>query len=233
MLKYPITNKRVNIVLDELADEYKNLLVEAVLVQQNEFNTENISLSEIVKIDMELKERLKNRSRNHRINKISYITTMIGIIYSLIGVMFLTITPLNGTFHDSAYFPISIICIFVGFIVAIIGLMVKVLSHNKITAIKKKIAMDYEVQIINTWRIVEELIRQIAPRNDVMSLRSMINYLEQSSIITKEDIKIIYSLMHCRNDIMHNSLKEKTDTEEVRILLDRAHELVRKLSNVI
>ncbi len=231
-MKYQISNKKVNYILDELADEYKNLLIETALNQRQELDVENISISDITKIDIETKERLKNRSRNNRINRISQLISSLGLIYSLFGLMLIMVSEAGSDLTDNPLSTIAIICVFLGFIIAIVGLMTKMLLNKK-SQISKKTIMDYEIQIINKWRIVEGIIYQISPQNDKLSLRSMLNNLEQSKIISKEDAKLLNSLMHYRNRILHNPPGEVKYNDEIKNLLDDVQELIDKLSTIL
>ncbi|MBO7245284.1 MAG: hypothetical protein J6V56_00800 [Clostridia bacterium] len=232
-MKYQITNKKLNIVLDELADEYKNLLIEAALNQKNEIQLENINISDITKIDIDIKERLKNRTRNHKINRISDSTTLLGMLYSLFGLVLISIASTEDTLIDSQLYPIAIICVFFGFIIAIVGMMIRLFMNSKNSKNKNRIIMDYEFQIISTWRTIEGLVYQVSPQNDELSLRSMLNNLEQSNIISKTDIKTLNTLMYYRNKILHNTSKKiEYSAEEIKHLLDKAQEIIIKLSNI-
>lgn len=232
-MKYQISNKKVNIILDELADEYKNLLIETALNQKQEFDVENITISDITKIDIETKERLKNRNRNNRVNRISQLISLLGIIYSLFGLMLIIISEVGNNFFDSSLSSVAVIFVFLGFIITVMGLMTKMLLNNKRSKIRQKVTMDYEIQIINKWRIIEGIICQITPNNDKLSLRSMINNLEQSRIISKEDLKILNSLMSYRNKILHNAPGKIEYNDEIKILLENAQELIDKLSRIV
>lgn len=236
-MKYTIRNKRINAILDEFADEYKNLLVEAVLTQEQDFDIDNINISEIAKIDIEVKERLKNRGKNKKINKISRMIYSLGIVYSLFGLMLIIISEADKGYANNPWSNVAIICVFLGLITAIIGLMTKVILRSKETHIRKRSIVDYEIQIINKWRILEGIIYEIFPKNDKLSLRSMLSSLEQTKIISKEDYKTLNSLMYYRNKILHTPPgKVKCDEithEEIRSLLNAAQDLIDKLSILI
>ena len=232
-MKYQITNKKLSIVLDELANEYKDLLIEAALIQKNEIDLENINVSDITQIDIDIKERLKYGTINHKINRISHATTLVGMIYSLIGLMLIIISSTEDILRNSPFYSVAIICVFLGFIVSIIGMMIRIFMSSQKIKSNKHIILDYEIQIVSIWRTIEGLIYQVSPQNDKLSLRSMLNNLEQTNIISKTDIKTINLLMHYRNCILHSTSKRiEYNTEEVRNLLDKAQEIITKLSNI-
>jgi len=232
-MKYQITNRKLNVILDELAEEYKDLLVEATLSQKNEIDIDNISISDLTKIDIETKERLKNRSKNYKISRISYLVSMIGLIYSLIGLMLMLVSGTESNFYNDPLSSVAIVCVFIGFVIAIFGMMIKLIFNNKKIRANNKLSLDYEIQLINKWRIIESLIYQITPQNDRLSLRSMINNLEQSKFISKEDIRTLNILMHYRNLILHNSPGNIELTDEIKDVLEESQELIEKLSEII
>lgn len=232
-MKYQISNRKFNIILEELAEEYKELLIEAALTQNNEIDIENISISELTKIDSETKERLKNRSRNRRINRMSDLISMTGLLYSLFGLMLIMVSSNENRFLDSTLSTMAIICVFIGFIIALIGMIMKPVLSNKKSVINRRQIFDYEFQVINKWRILEGIIYQISPENDRLSLKSMINNLEQSKLISKDDMKTLSLLMNVRNRIVHRSYGEVEFTEEIKDVLENAQKLIDKLSDLI
>lgn len=232
-MKYQITNKKFNTILEELAEEYKDFLIEATLNEKNEIDLENISISDLTKIDIAIKEQLKNRNRENRINRICHSISLLGIIYSLFGFMLIMISEAGSRLTDNPLSSMAIICVFLGCIIAIIGILTKVLLSIRKSQIDKRTIMDYEIQIINKWRIVEGIIYQISPQNDKLSLRSMLNNLEQTKIISKDDLKTLNSLMHYRNKILHHSPREIEYSEEIKIILDDTQELINRLSKII
>ena len=230
-MKYSINSKRFNIILDELAEEYKDLLIEATLKQNNEIDIENINISELTKIDIDTKEHLKNRIRNNRIDKTSVLISLIGMIYALFGFMLILVSENSNHISDNMS-SVAIICIFFGFIIAIIGVIIKIFFKNKKNIVNKNVDIDYEFQLINKWRIVEGLIYQVSPQNDKLSLKSMINNLEQSKILSKDDLKTLNVLMYYRNKILHNAFGEIEYSEDIKILLDDTQKLIDKLSKI-
>jgi len=219
-------------MLDELADEYKNLLIEVALNQKQEFDIDNINISEITKIDVEIKERLKNRSRNNKINRLSRLISSLGLVYSLFGLMLIMISEMNTSLENNPLSTVAIICVFLGFIIAIVGLMTKMLLTSKKSSIYKKDVLDYEIQAINKWRTLEGIIYEMFPQNDKLSLRTMLSNLEQTKIISKEDFKTLNSLMSCRNKILHSS-PGTVEYDEIKPLLSKADNLIEKLSKMI
>ena len=182
-MKYQITNKNLNAVLEELAEEYKDLLIEATLNRSNEIDLQNISISDLTKIDIEIKEHLKNKKRNYKVDLISKFISFLGVIYTSIGLMLILLSGSRGIFtnkEDNTLFSVAIVCVFIGFMIVISGMMTKLLLEYKKRKIDKKNKVDIEIQIINTWRIIEGMIYQLSPQNDKLSLRSMLNNLEQN-----------------------------------------------------
>lgn len=231
-MKYKVTNRKINFILDELAEEYKDLLIETALMKHNEFDIEKINISEITKIDIETKERLKNSVRNRRVEKISRLIYFIGMIYSLFGLMLIMLTENRDAITTNPLSVIAIICFYLGFIIVFLGFILKISLKGKRNKNTMSAYIDYEIQLINAWRTIESLIYQASPQNDSLSLRSMINNLEQAKILSKEDLRTINVLMHYRNKIIHDTLGERVQYNDVKKLLIDAKGLIKKLSNI-
>lgn len=231
-MKYRFSNDKFNTVIEELGEEYKDLLIEVVISKSSDRDLDSISISELTKIDIEVKEKLKNKAQNDRINRISLIFSMLGAVYALIGMMVMMITVTNRTYMDEATLSISIVLVFLGFLVMIMGSIMHFLLKTK-RKTKKESNIDYEIQIINKWRLIESLIYQIMPRSDTMSLRSMMRNLQQAKVITEDDANILEDIMFYRNKIVHNSPQGLIITDEVKSLLEKADKLIEKLTNLV
>ncbi len=231
-MKYQITNKKLNVILGELAEEYKDLLIETALSQTNEIDLDNINISDITKIDLKTKEQLKNRSRNYKNSKVSQLVSMIGWMYSVIGLMLILISTVESKIYNNALTSIAIVCIFIGLLVIILGMITKFVFRDREKIKINKMPLDYEIQIVNKWRIMESVIYQITPQNDSLSLRTIISNLEQSKIISKEDVKTIKILMYYRNIILHNAPGNLEYTDEIKKTLKESQKLIDKLSEI-
>lgn len=232
-MKYQVTNRKLIVILNELAEEYKDNLLEATLSSKNEVDIENISISDLIRIDIEIKDHLKNRNRKKKVHKISTSITLLGLIYALLGLMLTIVSDNNSHITDSSLHTVAFVCIFAGFIVAVIGLMIGILLRTQKIQGKQINSSDYEITIINTWRTIESLVYQISPHNDKLSLKSMLNNLEQSNLISKEELKTLNQLLLYRNKILHNAPGRISHSQEIHTLLTSAHAIISKLSNMV
>lgn len=206
-------------------------MIECVLINNNEKDVENLKISEIAKLDIEIKERLKNRNRYMRINRISHLTSTIGIIYALLGLLLILVSSLERVFFNEPMVLIAVIFVFVGFIISILGLMLKIVPKNKHT--QKEKYTNYDILVINKWKVVESIITQITPRNETLSLKSMIRHLEQNGQISEYDCRVLDRLLFCRNSIIHNTSTKKIHAEEIKDLIADVDIIINKLSGLL
>ena len=54
-LKYNVTEKKLQVLIDELADEYKEFLIETTLEKTHEIDIDRIPASKLVETDSEIK----------------------------------------------------------------------------------------------------------------------------------------------------------------------------------
>lgn len=57
-VKYYISDKKLQLVLDELAEEYKDLLIEKLLLDFKTKDVDSLPLSELLKLDVSIKDKL-------------------------------------------------------------------------------------------------------------------------------------------------------------------------------
>ena len=67
-MKYNISEQNTKMIIDELGEEYKDMLIERVLEETDEIDVDRISLSDLVRLDIATKARLRSnkKARNKR-----------------------------------------------------------------------------------------------------------------------------------------------------------------------
>lgn len=54
-LKYNISNKKLKLIIDELGEEYKDMLITKTLSESGELDVDEITPSELMRLDVETK----------------------------------------------------------------------------------------------------------------------------------------------------------------------------------
>ena len=114
-------NKKIEKYLDELADEYKTLLFNALISRSD--NLDELSVSELLRIDNEIKKPLiENYQRQQKRRK---MLLMYGVAYILVGfIMFI----LYYSLKSNIFFNSDGIILLVSLVVSMVGLVITVFS---------------------------------------------------------------------------------------------------------
>ena len=65
-MKYRINDSKIKNIVDELGEEYKDLLIKIVLEGNNEVDVDNLLVSDLIKTDIQIKERLMSQNRQRK-----------------------------------------------------------------------------------------------------------------------------------------------------------------------
>lgn len=230
-MKYNISNKNLASIIDELGEEYKDLLIEKLLSDNNYFDADSISLSELIKLDIHTKASLRNDKKSKRDKMLSLIS-LVGILYILFGLLFFIINSLNYSSYKENYITtIAVIISIMGMIVSFLSLVMKSVLNNSPSKKNNSTLLLYET--INKWKEIEALIYQLNPDSEKMSLRTMINNLLQNKIISQEDNDTILKLLKTRNKIVHATTEITLSQDELQELIINSNGVIKRLNKII
>ena len=230
-MKYRITNKNLASIIDELGEEYKDLLVEKLLFDSKCYDADTISLSELIQLDIQTKASLRNDKMRRR-DKMLSLVSLVGILYILLGLLFFIINSLNNlSYRDNYITTIAVIISIMGMLVSFLSLVMKSVLKNSPSKKTNSTTLLYE--IINKWKEIEALIYQLNPDNEKKSLRTMINNLLQNKIISQEDYDAILKLLKTRNKIVHATDELTLSQDELRELINNSNGVIKRLKKII
>lgn len=233
-MKYHISNKSINVIVSELGEEYKDLLIERLLDETNSVDADQINPSDLIRLDVETKANLRFNSKKRRYNKMYTITSFVGAIYALFGMMLFLWKELQYTIKYDSITLIAILLIFLGLCVSILSVFMKYLYKYSSNQYREKRNTISKYEIINKWKEIEALIYQLNPENDQLSLKTMINNLVQAKIVSKEDEHVILELLQIRNQVLHSkSCDDIFLQSELRDLLNKSNKIINKLNKLI
>ena len=155
-MKYNISDKRKKLIIDELGEEYKDLLIEHILDDLGENDADVINTSDLIRLDVTTKSNLRIGRGLRRKYRVFTMISLMGLLYSLIGVFLLIWSQIG---RDSSYeLKLSYILVFLGLSISIMALLMRTLVNYrpfKDRGIDRSIS-SYE--IINKWKEMEGLI---------------------------------------------------------------------------
>lgn len=233
-MKYFIKDKKLKLVIDELGEEYKDLLIEKLLNDYQVTDIDTLSVSELLKLDVNIKERLIQNRQFEKKNRRYYVMTSIGILYSLFGVFILFFQKFQYDFTNEPFNVIAITLIILGLFISMFSIIVRNLPpiQRKYSISKDKPRFDF--MVISLWKELERLMIQIAPYNNMTSSTNLINFLVENNFISASDEYTIKSLLKLRNQAVHSNLATISISDEETILIIKdARQIILKLNNLI
>ncbi len=233
-MKYSISDYKLKVIIDELGEEYKDLLIEQALNEMNEIDADHINPSDLIRLDVTTKSNLRIDRKSQRLSRMSTLISLLGVIYALFGLMLMMWSELKDTIRYNNIMMISIVLIFLGLFVAIFSLLFKYMNRMRPHYYKNKRFTISSYEIINKWKEIEALINQLTPEKEQLSLSSMVSNLEETKIISKEDTIVINKLLRVRNQIVHKQNKDiDLPQNELRSILIQIDEVISKMKKLV
>lgn len=230
-MKYNISGEKLKILVDELGEEYKDLLIERVLEDTHELDIDRISPSDLMRTDIEIKSYIQNNKKIQQNNRVFKLIAIMGLFYVLIGLMLMMSFELDRYYFENPIMRISYLMIFIGLFVSLSSTLFRFILKSKHTRLtKKRDIQNYE--IISKWKEIEALLYQLTPPNEKFSLSSMIKYLKKLNLFSQEEIEIIFKLLEIRNVILHSQKNVVLPEKEMREMLSVIDKIITKMKNI-
>lgn len=227
-MKYNIMDENMNIVLDELAKEYKELLVSYVMDEKQEIDVSSLSTADLIRADMIAKAPLRETMRERRRKKMNLAVIMAGTIYTLVGLIIILFNDLLGV-GNYDFKIIGLFVCFVGIILSFYALLVSELSKSR-RIVQKSTVTEYF--IMNLWMNFERAIREAVGDENEKSLNACINVILDKRIITYEDVKTIDEMRMLRNKVAHGMERVRRDKQkELVALVEQFEKIIAKIED--
>ena len=231
-MKYNISNDRIRIILDELGEEYKELLVERLLSEMDEVDVDRINPADLMQLDISTKVNLRNGKQIQRRNRMFTMISILGILYAFSGLMFFILNEMEKNSNNLVL--ISILLIFIGLFISLTSLILRLTNKELFKNARKKPSRVSPYEIIDKWKEVEALVTQLSPESDNLSLNTMIKNLKEANIINENDTIVIYRLMKARNEIVHKNERDYSLSQvELKDLVSDADKVIDKMRKVL
>lgn len=228
---YDVNNKAILNILNELGEEYKDLLVEKTLSQHHEYDIDRINLSTLVRLDEKTKESLRTNNRNSKINRLSLMLLSLGLVYTLFGLFLFLYNHFSETVHLDPLEKMGFLMVILGLIALLLLVVIRLLPSplsDKDKDVSKKNHYDY--LIIKTWKQIEGLLVQLTPAEENYNLSRMISYLQDLKLLTQSDSSTIKELLAMRNKVVHSDgIGEDYTREKIQELLHDSDSIIKKL----
>lgn len=225
--------EKIEKYLDELSEEYKTLLFNALVEQSG--SVEDLNISDLLRLDNDVKKRLRLDYTKYQ--KTQRVLFLAGISYIIFGAcLYLGFEVRNLQYGREHLFSLLALLVgFMGLIFCILSFAFPTLAiprsrKNAKTNNQAKPILEYK--IITKWRDVEGLANDLAIDQETKSPRSAITYLVESNLIDKQEQAVLRTLLKLRNEVVHSSNLSYSYDEVVRIIKD-SDIILKKLKRVL
>ena len=226
-------NEKIQKYLDELSEEYKELLFKALLERSK--SIDDISITELLRLDNETKKPLHIDYQRQQRRRRLFITA--GLTYILAGFfMYLFYSIIESDFSTNRIIPlISLVISLVGVCVVAFSFILpttKMGTYRLSDGSKNETKKLLSYGVITQWRELEGIVNDLAENNNVSTPRSIIEYLLSNSLIDKEESDILREFLKLRNSIVH-STEVKYSTDEIKEASNKVSKIIEKLKKIL
>lgn len=233
-MKYNISDYKLKVIVDELGEEYKDLLIERILGDMHENDADLINPSDLIRLDVATKSNLRIDKKVQRQNRMLSMISLLGIVYALLGLMLMMWSEVRNTVRYDSIMMMSFVLIFLGLFVALFSLLFKNMGRLRPQYYRGQSHTISTYEVINKWKEIEALVHELTPEEDTLSLSSMVSNLKDTQIISDQDIEIINQLLNIRNQIVHGQdNKCSLSQAELRTILLHADKIISKMKKLV
>ncbi len=222
---------RIEKYLDELADEYKELLFQALVTRTK--TPESLSVSDLLRIDNQIKKPLLGDYA--RIQRRQRIFLLGGLTYTIIGFLPFMYYAFREYFNagptqiEFLSLPVG----FIGLVLCVLSFAYPILMQGKNRISRntpnelRKATLEYEV--ITMWRDLEGVVSDLSSNNEAKSPRTATQFLNDNHFIDSDEQDVLRDLLKIRNSIVHTG-NIKYDIALTQKVLDKTDTILKKLS---
>lgn len=231
----PNISDRDNNIIDGLIDEYKDMLIDYTIRNNNDFY-----IRELIELDLEAKNILRKKKSDKRKMKIYNMMMSIGILYTMLGVMTYILLNYESMIRKGS---ISVVISLLGILIVISVYMLKTLESiipinkymkNNLKTNKVENLYYNKYKLVDKWIEIENLSNLILINKNSnsnimhMPIQRQIKLLEEEGYLGISDIEKIRTVLALRNKIVHGK-DEKIDIINIKTEMNYADEIINKL----
>lgn len=230
-MKYIISNKVKRDIINELGEEYKDIIIEKVLADTMEVDVDQVNVAELMRIDVSVKTKIRQEKRVEKRNRLFRITTSIGLLYTVFGFTVLIFRSFERANITDNVTMIGLLLSVFGMVMSALSMLMKTLPVTTYISRKHYTESDNMYEIINEWKEIEALLKELVPEKAI-SYREMANVLVNSNMISTQDADTIIRLLSLRNTIVHEK-EMPLSNYEIRRLLSLSNQVIEKLRRIL
>lgn len=230
-MRYNITDERLKMIVDELGEEYKDLLIANVLDNSSETDIELINISDVIRLDVNTKANLRSTKKYRRANRINTMVSLVGVMYALVGLVMLMLGELA---ENRTMMIMSLLLLFIGIFVALFSILIANFARNRLNNNSSRHKEMDPIEIVNRWKLIEALIHELMPNDEALLFSDVLDVLVDTKMVSEDDVSIINRILFLRNHIVHNpGSKINASQTELKEILRQADKLIAKLKKFV
>lgn len=234
-MKYYISSKKLQLVVNELGEEYKDLLIEKMLNDYQTTDIDSLPVSELLKLDVSIKEKLVQNKQFEKRKRFYNLLASLGLVYSMLGIFLLFFQELERSFSTEPMNMLALSFIMIGLFVSFYGLMLKNVTLKRRAYHPTKNDSQNGYEFVSLWKELEGLMIQLSPDNTPSSPSRLIQYLLENNFISSKDENSIRTLLQLRNETVHSTTSPRLELthEEYSSLIKNIRNIITKLNNIV
>lgn len=225
-MKYGLSDEKLQILLDELGEEYKDLLVSYILDDTGIIDPDQIKCSELIKIDTNIKDYLRLDRKTRQRKRTIAMIMMMGVLYALLGLFLL----LFSYFYPTAFKGVEIVALFISFCGIFMtgdGIILSELLKKRSWGNSYKIS---PYDILSKWKEFELVISRYTKGTDRFSFLDAVDQLRKDDVLTSTDMRVLETMRQMRNEIVHKeNLSKMASQNELRMLFNDMDTIIQKV----
>lgn len=228
-----INDEKIAMYVNELGEEYKDLLFETLLKKSN--SVDDLSVSELLRIDNDVKKYLQRQEDSRKNRKF----LALGITYVFLGIFMYLFSEIIFKFYDMHYLSPAGLTQLMSITISLVGILACCYSFLR-GAKRDKSCKDIsnenenkkllEYEVISTWRELEGICNDIALEKDIVTRQSVINLLENENLITDDEKTLLTHFLKLRNSVVHSDEVE-ISLQEMRNVKNEVNKFIEKLNS--
>lgn len=219
--------EKIERYLDDLADEYKELLLKRLLEVSG--TIENLSVSELLRIDNEIKKPLLPDYRRHQ--RRQRVVLIAGMLYAIMGIMLLAMFEMIDSLRYDGMTLVALVITFLGLLMSLMSVMLPSskypLGKHETRNTEDDRAI-WEYSVVKTWRELEGVAADIYTESKAMSTSSIISIFLQDNYINKGEAEMLREFLKMRNNIVHDT-DNNYKLEEIKDMLKGVQSILNNL----
>lgn len=234
-MKYYISSSKLRLVINELGEEYKDLLIEKMLDDYQTTDIDSLPISQLLKLDVSVKEKLVQNKQFERKKYLYKMLSILGLCYSILGAFLLFFQELESSFPSEPMNILALFFIMIGLFIYFYGLIFKNTTSKTISYHPKKNDSQNSYELVSLWKELEGLMIQLSPDNISSSPSKLIQYLLENNFISSQDADSIRVLLRLRNKIIHRTTFPNVEItyKEYSSLIKNIRNIITKLNNIV